>query len=123
MNQAIQAIDNRNPDALAEAFNSLEEAAQFRNEVLPSLSPDDCRWFWQQVMDPDQLERTLSAVRDTCIAIAKELDLAPGKEYSLGSLEGLPTMVLTASCCERFYDRFPKERWSVLRFYLQCIEE
>jgi len=64
MTTALQAIHNRDPDALGAAFDSLEEAASFRNEVLPLLSPEDCRWFWQQVMTPEQLTRTLDAVRD-----------------------------------------------------------
>ena len=50
-----QAIHNRDPDALDRAFDNLQEAEAFRNEVLPSLSPADCRWFWQQVMAPEQL--------------------------------------------------------------------
>jgi hypothetical protein len=116
-----QAIHNRDPDALDAAFSSLEEAAQFRNEVLPSLSPADCRFFWQTVMTPEQLTRTLDAVRDVCLAVAAELKLVPGKDYSLGSADGTPTMVLHKDCCRRFYDRFPPERHSILRFYLQCL--
>ena len=120
MNQ-IQAVHNRDPDALDQAFPSLEEAEAFRNEVLPSLSPADCRWFWQQLMTPEQLELTVNAVRDVCLAIAKEMELQPGKDYSLGCVDGLPTMVLTVNCCQRFYERLPAERHSILRFYLQCL--
>ena len=36
MNPA-QAIHNRDPDALDRAFDNLQEAEAFRNEVLPSL--------------------------------------------------------------------------------------
>jgi hypothetical protein len=117
----VTAIRNRDPEALDAAFDSFAEAEEFRNEILPSLSPDDCRWFWQQVMEPEQLELTLSAVRDVCLAIAKELQLIPGKGYSLGYENGSPTMVLTQNCCQAFYERLPASRHSILRFYLQCV--
>ena len=119
----IQAIHNRDPDALDAAFSSLEAATQFRNEVLPSLSPDDCRFFWRQVMSPEQLTRTLDAVRDVCLAIAADLKLVPGKDYSLGPVDGTPTMILNRTCCRVFYSRLPPERHSILRFYLQCLGE
>lgn len=123
MNPAIQAIHNRDPDALDQAFSSLDEAAAFRNNVLPSLSPADCKWFWQQVMEPDQLAHTLDLVRDVCLAVAREMALIPGKDYSLGSVDGLSTMILTVGGCQRFYDRIPRERHSILRFYLQCLAD
>ena len=115
----IQAIHNRDPDALDQAFPSLEEAAAFRSEVLPSLSPADCRWFWQQVMTPGQLERTINAVRDVCLAIANEMELVGNVHYSLGFADGIPTMVCPEEVSRVFYARLPPERHSILRFYLQ----
>ena len=117
-----QAVHNRDPDALDRAFDNLQEAEAFRNEVLPSLSPDDARWFWQQVMTPEQLEHTVNAVRDVCLAVAKEFKLVAGTHYSLGFAEGLPTMVCLPDAAELFYARLPMERHSVLRFYLQVSD-
>ena len=119
MKQAIQAVCNRDPDALDRAFSNLEEAMRFRNEVLPRLSPADARWFWQQTMTAGQLERLLDAVRDVCLAVAAEMELKPNVHYSLGSSEGLPTMVVPAEVATVFYARLPAARHSVLRFYLQ----
>lgn len=118
----VQAIHNRDPDALMEAFDSLEAAAAFRNEVLPSLSPDDCRFFWQQVMSPEQLTRTLDAVRDVCLAIADEMELVPNVHYSLGMVDDLPTLVCPEAVSRVFYARLPRERHSILRFYLQITD-
>ena len=114
-----QAIHNRDPGALMKAFDSLETAAAFRSEVLPSMSPDDCRWFWQQVMSPKQLELTLNAVRDVCMAVADELELLPNVHYSLGMVDELPTLVCSEMVSRVFYARLPAERHSILRFYLQ----
>ena len=114
-----QAIHNRDPDALDAAFSSLEEAAQFRNEVLPSLSPADCRFFWQTVMTPEQLTRTLDAVRDVCLAVADEMELLPNVHYSLGMVDDLPTLVCPEVVSRVFYARLAPERHSILRFYLQ----
>ena len=114
-----QAIHNRDPDALDRAFDNLQEAEAFRNEVLPSLSPDDARWFWQQLMTPEQLERTVNAVRDVCLAIAKEMELVGNVHYSLGFADGIPTMVCSEAVSRVFYARLPRERHSILRFYLQ----
>lgn len=118
----VQAIHNRDPDALMEAFDSLEAAAAFRNEVLPSLSPDDCRWFWAEIMSPEQLTRTLDAVRDVCLAIADEMELLPNVHYSLGMVDDLPTLVCPEAVSRVFYARLPRERHSILRFYLQIMD-
>jgi hypothetical protein len=116
---AVQAIKDRDRDALMASFNSLEEAEAFRSETLPSMSPADCKWFWQQVMSPEQLERTVDAVRDVCLRVARELELTPNVHYSLGNSEGLPTMVVSAAVAPVFYARLETGRHSVLRFYLQ----
>jgi hypothetical protein len=114
-----QAIHNRDPDALDAAFSSLEAATQFRNEVLPTMSPADAKWFWQQVMSPEQLTRTLDAVRDVCLAIADEMELLPNVHYSLGMVDDLPTLVCPEAVSRVFYARLAPERHSILRFYLQ----
>lgn len=119
MTQALLAIRNRDEGALMQAFQSLEEAERFRAESLPSLSPDDCLWFWQQIMTPGQLERTVNAVRDVCLGIAKELELVANVHYSLGHNGKTPTLVCSAMVAKVFYARLPRERHSILRFYLQ----
>ena len=116
---ALQAIRDRNPEALMDAFADVAEAYEFRQEVLPLQSPDDCRWFWQQVMDPAQLEQTMKSVRDVCLRVAKDYDLQPNVHYSLGMLDELPTLICSQQIAEVFYAKLPPERHSVLRFYLQ----
>ena len=122
MNTAIQAIHNRDPDALDQAFSSLDEAAAFRNNVLPSLSPEDCLFFWQSVMSPEQLTRTLNAVRDVCLSIAQEMELVANVHYSLGHNGTTPTMVCSEAVSRVFYARLAPERHSILRFYLQITD-
>lgn len=119
---ALQAIKERDSSALIAAFADVAEANEFRREVLPNQSPADCRWFWQQVMTPDQLEKTMNAVRDVCLSVAKELDLVSGVHYSLGMVDDLPTMVCNSEVSRVFYARLPAERHSILRFYLQITD-
>jgi hypothetical protein len=116
---AINALQQRDAAALMDAFSDLEEANDFRRRVLPQLSPADCRWFWQCVMTPDQLERTMNAVRDVCLAVADEFDLVAGVHYSLGMVDDLPTLICPSQVAQVFYARIPPDRHSVLRFYLQ----
>ena len=116
---ALQAIRNRSPEDLTDAFANVEEANEFRRTVLPLQSPADCRWFWQQVMTPDQLEMTMNAVRDVCLAVAMEMDLQPGVHYSLGMVDELPSLICSFEVSKVFYARLPAERHSILRFYLQ----
>ena len=118
-----QAVHNRDPDALDRAFDNQQEAEAFRNEVLPSLSPADCRWFWQQLMTPEQLSRTLDAVRDVCISIATETGLTVNVDYSFGMVDDLPTLICSTQVAQMFYAQLPRGRHSILRFYLQCLEE
>lgn len=116
---ALQALKSRDPEALMASFGSVEEANAFRCEVLPNQLPAECRWFWEQVMTPKQLEQTMNAVRDVCLKVASELDLQPSVHYSLGSCDGLPTLICRPDVARVFYARLPLERHSVLRFYLQ----
>lgn len=118
---AVQSIKDRDRAALMASFTSMEEAAAFRDTVLPTMSPADCKWFWQAVMTPDQLESTLNAVREVCLAVANELELDLNTHYSLGVRDGLPTMVVPAAVEPVLYARLPPERHSVLRFYLQVV--
>lgn len=104
------------------SFAGVAEANDFRRNVLPHQSPDDCRWFWQQIMTPEQLEATMNAVRDVCLAVAKEMDLVAGVHYSLGMVNDMPTMVCNSEVSRVFYARLPAERHSILRFYLQITD-
>ena len=116
----IQAIHNRDPDALDQAFPSLEEAAAFRNEVLPSLSPADCKWFWQQVMTPEQLERTINAVRDVCLSVATGVGLKLNEDFTAAvDAHGDPILIAKPEVQRVFYSALPVQRHSILRFYLQ----
>lgn len=116
-----QAVLDRDSVALFTSLTTLEEATTFRNDVLPRLSPADCRWFWQVTMQPSMLEETMAKVREICLAIADQNWLELGKDFSLGCINDLPTMVLRPKHVELFYDAIPIERHSVLRFYLQPV--
>ena len=113
----IQAVHNRDPDALDRAFDNLQEAEAFRNEVLPSLSPADCRWFWQQVMMPEQLTRTFEAMRDVALAIAQSRRLVP-HEVQGGHLDGLPVVYATPSARAVIFAEISSERHSFLNALL-----
>ena len=119
---ALQAVQSRDAAALVDAFSDLEEAKDFKNNVLPRLSAEECRWFWVQVMPENLMESLVSHVRDTCLRIANELDLAAGVHYSLGMVDDLPTMICSEQVARVFYARLPRERHSVLRFYLQTTD-
>ena len=117
---ALQAIKDRNPEALMDAFGSVEEAKAFKSEILPQLSPADCKWFWQEVMEPEQLEATLNAVRDVCLRIASRNGLKLGVDFNADlDAHGHPVMVLDQKHHQVFYKELPADRHSVLRFYLQ----
>ena len=115
---ALQALKERDSEALMDAFDDVGQASASSAMILPNQSPADCRWFLHQVMTPDQLDMTLMAVGDVCQHLARQMDLELGRDYSLEYCHGTPTMVLHNQCCEAFYAKFPKERHSILRFYL-----
>ena len=119
---ALQAVQSRNAEALMDAFSDLEEAKDFKNNVLPLLSAEECRWFWVQVMPENLMKSMVSHVRDTCLKIANEMDLVAGVHYSLGMVDDLPTMICSKQVGRVFYARLPSERYSVLRFYLQITD-
>lgn len=119
---ALQAVKDRDAAALMDAFSDLEEAKDFKDNVLPRLSAEECRWFWVQVMPDNLMESLVSHVRDTCLKIANEFDLAAGVHYSLGMVDDLPTMVCSKQIAQVFYARLPRERHSVLKFYLQIAD-
>jgi hypothetical protein len=112
-----QAIHNRDPDALDRAFDNLQEAEAFRNEVLPSLSPDDCLWFWMQVMTPEQLTRTFEAMRDVALAIAQSRHLVP-HEVQGGHLDGRPVVYATPNARAVIFAEISSERHSFLNALL-----
>jgi hypothetical protein len=115
-----QAIHNRDPDALDRAFDNLQEAEAFRNEVLPSLSPADCKWFWQQTMTPEQLSRTLNAVRDVCLSVATGVGLKLNEDFTAAvDIHGDPILIAKPEVQRIFYAALPTQRHSILRFYLQ----
>ena len=77
-NPAIEAIHARAPDRLDQALAAIEDAVQFRDEVLPTLEPADCRWFWEQTFDPQQFRTVAAAVVDVAAAVARLLRVPPG---------------------------------------------
>ena len=103
-----------------DAFSNVEEASAFRQEVLPQLPAADCKFFWQTVMEPAQLEMTLNAVRDVCLSVAKRNGLTLGADFNADlDAHGHPVMVLHQRHHQIFYDALPPDRHSVLKFYLQ----
>ena len=116
---ATLAIRARDVDALGEAFTDLESAAAYRTNTLPLLSAEECRWFWQQIMTPEQINSLLNSVRTVCLRAAQNADLVPGVHYSLSVLDELPTLICSHQVSQVFYAQIPPERHSVLRFYLQ----
>jgi hypothetical protein len=117
---AVAAIAARDRDALMASFSSLEEAEAFRTEVLPELPPADCKWFWQQVMEPEQLERTIDAVRDVCLSVARDVGLELNKDFTAAvDVHGDPILIAKPEIQQLFYAALPLARHSVLRFYLQ----
>lgn len=117
---ALKAISDRDSVALMDAFGSVEEARAFKSEILPQLSPADCKWFWQEVMEPDQLEATINSVRDVCQAIARKVGLKLGKDFTGGvDAFGDPVLICRKELHEVFYKAVSPERHSILRFYLQ----
>ena len=112
-----QAIRNRDPDALDAAFSSLEEATQFRNEVLPTMSPADAKWFWQQVMTPEQLTRTFEAMREVVLAIAHSRGLVPGQVQG-GHVDDMPAVYATDQARALIFAELPSERHAFLNALL-----
>jgi len=113
----IQAVHNRDPDALDRAFDNLQEAEEFRNEVLPSLSPDDARWFWQQVMTPEQFHGTFDAMREVVLSIAKEQGIFPGQVQG-GYLDGSPVVHATEAARALIFGELSVDRHSFLNALL-----
>ena len=113
----IQAIQNRDPEALDQAFSSLEAAKAFRSDVLPMLSPDDCRWFWQQVMTPEQFASTFEAMREVVLAVAKSQRTFPGQVQG-GYLEDVPVVYATDSARALIFAELPADRHSFLNALL-----
>ena len=118
---ALEAIKARDAEALNAAFDTLEEAQAFRQEILPHLPPGDCKFFWQALMEPDQLERMLNAVRDVCLTITSRNGLKLGVDFNAAvDAQGDPVMVLEQKHHHLFYEALPAARHSVLKFYLQA---
>ena len=117
---ALEAIKARNVAGLMDAFSNVEEANLFREQILPQLSPGDCKFFWKTVMEPDQLEQTINAVRDVCLRIATRNGLLLGRDFNAATdAQGDSVLVIDTSHHSLFYDAIPAARHSVLRFYLQ----
>ena len=118
---ALQAIKARDAEALNAAFDTVEEAQAFREKILPHLPPGDCKFFWQTVMEPHQLEMVLNAVRDVCLGIASRNGLTLGVDFNAAvDAQGDPVMVVTEKHHRLFYEALPAARHSVLKFYLQA---
>ena len=119
---AIAAIHNRSPDDLASALTSLEEAEQFRNEVLPLLEPADCRWFWAETLTKSQFKRISSMVVDVAAAVAKTEGFVLGRDFSVGVDEsGLAQLLCREVVLSRVVAKLPLERRSVLRALVQVL--
>ena len=120
MHDPAQAVRDRDQAALFKAINGLEEAEQFRNEVLPDMSPADCKWFWQTVMTPEQLDQTVNAVRDVCLSVARQTGLKLNEDFTAAvDAHGDPILIAKPEVQRVFYAALPPRRHSVLRFYLQ----
>ena len=117
MKQAIQAVRNRDPDALDRAFSSLEEAMHFRNEVLPRLSPADARWFWQQTMTAGQFRRTFDVMRDVVLTIASARGMVPGQVQG-GYVDDTPVVHATDAARAVIFAEIPMQRHSFLNALL-----
>lgn len=119
---ALEAIHNRDPDQLAAAFSDVESAARFRDEVLPLQSPEDCRWFWEQTLSPEQFQRIASMVTDVGASVARKQGLTLGSDYSLGVDEaGLGQLLATEMAYSRIAAELPAERRSMLRALLKVL--
>lgn len=116
---ALQAIRERDAAALMVAFSGLQEAEAFKTEILPLMDPGDCKWFWTEVLSPEQFEHLVSQVRDTCSLIARKAGLEFGKDYTC-AVDGFgdPIMIVSPELHSVFYDTLSPARHSVLRFYL-----
>lgn len=119
---AIKAVRNRSPDQLDAAFSTTEEATQFRDEVLPTLEPADCRWFWEQVCDPDQFQHVAQAVVDVAAAVARQEGFTLGRDYSVGiDGTGLAQLLATAVVLNRVMAQLPPQRASALKALVRVL--
>lgn len=100
-----------------DVFSSLEDASEFKNEVLPYMRPDDCMWFWQQVMTPEQLEATFDAMRDVVLSIATARGLVPAQVQG-GYQDDFPILYATSAARDLIFAELPKERHSFLNALL-----
>jgi hypothetical protein len=113
----VQAIHNRDPDALDAAFSSLEAATQFRNEVLPTMSPADAKWFWRTVMTPEQFDRTFDVMREVVLAIAHARALVPSQIQG-GHEDGTAVVYATDQARALIFAELPAERHAFLNALL-----
>lgn len=121
-NDAIAAIRCRDPALLDQAFDTAEAAAQFRDEVLHTLSPADCRWFWQQTFSERQLQQVAEAVADVAVTIARKQGLQIGTDFSRSvDADGLPQILCTELTYSRVAAELPVSRRSVLRALVQVL--
>ena len=118
---AIAAIRSRDMSRLADSFQSVEEANDFRNNVLHTLASSEARWFWQQVMTPEQLELTLDSVRAVIVHRATAEGLELGSDFSLGYQDGQPVLHIHAARESLVMSLVPQERKSMLRAFLESV--
>ena len=118
---AIAAIRNRDMPRLADSFQSMEEANDFRNNVLHTLASSEARWFWQQVMTPEQLAETLEAVRAVIVHRAAAEGLELGTDFSLGYQDGQPVLHVHAARENLVMSLVPQERQGMLRAFLESV--
>jgi hypothetical protein len=119
---ALAAIHNRDPDALDAAFTTTEDAAQFRDEVLHTLEPEACLWFWRQSFDEAQFQSVAESVADVAAAIARKQGLQIGTDFSRSvDGEGLPQILCSELTYSRVAAELPVARRSVLRALVQVL--
>lgn len=115
---ATLAIRARDPDALATAFPSLDAASDYRTNTLPLLSADECRWFWQQIMSPEQFNQTLEMCMAVCRRILNEYEFQDGIHYRWHLTGDVCLLVAHVGVIESILmRRIPKERHSLLKCF------
>ena len=110
---ARQAVKRRDFAALQQSITDQAQAEEFRTYVLPFMQPADCRWFWQQVMTPDQLEETFEAMREAVLHVAQVRQLVPQKVQG-GYEDDFPVIYATPEARTQVFSEFEEARHSFL---------
>ena len=115
---ATLAIRARDADALATAFPDFESAAAYRTHTLPLLRADECRWFWQQIMSPEQYNQTLELCMKSCRTLLSTFGFRQGQHYDWILQNNVCLLIAhTDAIATILFDRIPQERHSILRCF------